>query len=210
MESLKPLKLPEQESPKSNNSKKRYATTPEVFNGNPKNLQREHALVNATTYVIQTDNNNPDGTFIDSSRCIILITPHTHGTYPVIIKFDEEQGKYIGNFIEKNIPNNNTLSTRLLAPPGLEHIEHQEGPDICPNYNSSLRFIFVSRNRLFEQISFNSNSFLENHKNETTPLKFLPETYVDPASSAEKIIPSQNGRIRNKRTCEWRRCARAF
>jgi hypothetical protein len=65
-----------------------------------------------------------------------------------------------------------------MAPAGKSHEEHNickdDCPD-CPEYNSTLRFIYVSRRRLFSNVL----SLPQAHFDETQPVKFLPRNYYN-------------------------------
>jgi hypothetical protein len=106
--------------------------------------------------------------------CLVSIVIHLHGQIPIRICTIKSKVND-ANFIVKNVPNNNKISTRLMAPAGLTHIEHHEGDVECPDYNSSLRIIYVSRLRLF----LNLQCFPQLHFDETKKEKFLPDYYYN-------------------------------
>jgi len=144
-------------------------TTQEFFPTNAEKLQRQHLIL---------DNENVVTVTTDQPTCLVSIVIHMHGQLPVVIKKTETETKSevtdVG-FIVKEVPNDNTISTRLMAPAGKAHIEHNVGDDECPTYNSSLRFIYVSRMRLF----LNLQCLSQVHFDETQPVKFLPRNYYN-------------------------------
>jgi hypothetical protein len=140
-------------------------TTQEFFPTNPENLQRHRAILD-NEYEIQATTEQP--------RCLVSVVTHLHGNIPAVIDRTESIVND-ANFIVKTVPNGNTLSTRLMAPAGKAHLEHNVGDDECPSYNSSLRFIYVSRMRLF----LNLQCLPQVHFDETQPVKFLPRNYYN-------------------------------
>ena len=140
-------------------------STSRFFPTNPEKLQRRNIILDAEYDI-------PNIT--DIPRCSVSIVIHMHGQIPVVIKKTETKENDV-DFIVKEVPNSNTISTRLMAPAGEVHIEHEEGDDECPEYNSSLRFIYVSRMRLFSNLQCLSQV----HFNESQPVKFLPRRYYN-------------------------------
>ena len=140
-------------------------TTQEFFPTNAEKLQRQHLIL---------DNENVVTVTTDQPTCLVSIVIHMHGQLPVVI---DKTGPMVNDadFIVKEVPNDNTISTRLMAPAGKVHIEHIEGKDECPEYNSSLRFIYVSRMRLFSNLQCLSQV----HFDETQPVKFLPRNFYN-------------------------------
>jgi hypothetical protein len=140
--------------------------TSRFFPTNLEKIQRKHSILD-TEYEIPTTTEQP--------RCLVSIVSHLHGQIPVVIC--KKETKVIdANFIVKQIPNNNTLSTRLLAPAGEVHLENcEEINEECFDYHSSLRIIYVSRIRLFSNLQCLSQL----HIDETEKNKFVPITYLN-------------------------------
>ena len=140
--------------------------TSRFFPTNLEKIQRKHSILD-TEYEIPST--------LEQPKCVVSIVTHLHGQIPVVIC--KKETKVIdANFIVKQIPNNNTLSTRLLAPAGEVHLENcEEINDECFDYHSSLRIIYVSRIRLFSNIQ----CFSQLHIDETEKNKFVPITYLN-------------------------------
>ena len=164
--SLPALKLPgEKRTREIEIDEEDTISTSRFFPTNPEKLQRRNIILDAEYDI-------PNIT--DIPRCSVSIVIHMHGQIPVVIKKTETKENDV-DFIVKEVPNSNTISTRLMAPAGEVHIEHEEGDDECPEYNSSLRFIYVSRMRLFSNLQCLSQV----HFNESQPVKFLPRRYYN-------------------------------
>jgi len=140
-------------------------STPTFFPTNPEKLKRENAILDAV-YEIPARTRQP--------TCLVSIVTHMHGEIPVVIYKTKSKVKD-ANFIVKNIPNNNTLTTRLLAPAGVSHEEVYAGNVVCPTYSSSLRIIYVSRMRLFS----NLQCLPQVHFEETQKEKFVPRDHYN-------------------------------
>ena len=112
--------------------------------------------------------------------CLVSIILHMHGEIPVVIC---KVNKIVtdANYIVKTVPNENLLSTRLMAPAGREHIEYHEGGDECPHYNSSLRVITLSRKRMFLNVRCLPGLMIHETKKE----RFLPSDYFTDATRTE-------------------------
>lgn len=154
-----PLKIP------GENRKRATPSTQELFPTNAENLQRDNIILD-DEYDIPNITAQP--------TCLVSIVTHMHGQLPVTINRTGPKSND-ANFIVKAVPNGNTISTRLMAPAGEVHIEHIEGEDKCPQYNSSLRVIYVSRMRLFS----NLQCLPQVHVDETQPVKFLPRNFYN-------------------------------
>ena len=139
------------------------SSTDELFPANAEKLQRLY--LNAK-YEIPTTTDQP--------TCLVSIVTHMHGHKSVVINRTNSRVTDAG-FIVKDVPNGNTISTRLMAPAGEIHQEYSEGRDECPHYHSSLRIIYVSRMRLFS----NLQCLPQVHFDETQPVKFLPKNYYN-------------------------------
>lgn len=141
-------------------------STPTFFPTNPEKLNRKNVLLDFS-YDIDA--------ITDERTCMVSIVSHLHGHIPVEINIQDSR-VVDANIIVKTIPNGNRLSTRLMAPAGLEHLEHYEGDDeACPIYHSSLRFIYVSRMRMFN----NLQCLPQIHFSETEKEKFLSRDYYN-------------------------------
>ena len=145
--------------------------TSRFFPTNLEKIQRKHSILD-TEYEIPST--------LEQPKCVVSIVTHLHGQIPVVIC--KKETKVIdANFIVKQIPNNNTLSTRLLAPAGEVHLENcEELNDECFDYHSSLRIIYVSRIRLFS----NLQCLPQLHIDETEKNKFVPITYLNAQAPA--------------------------
>ena len=143
------IKLPEE----SETYEKGNISTPLFFPTTVDKLKRENVLLDKEYEIPATSS---------EKYCLVSIVVHLHGQIPIRICTTKSKVTD-ANFIVKNVPNNNKVSTRLMAPAGLVHMENHEGDDECPDYNSSLRIIYVSRLRLF----LNLKCFPQVHYNET-------------------------------------------
>ena len=156
MENLSSLQIPVE----SQKREREMPSTPTFFPTNREKLHRRHAILD-TTYDIPLAVRQP--------ICLVSIVPHMHGEMPVVICRDNGKVKD-ANVIVKTVPNNNPLSTRLMAPSGKNHMEAQSGSYDCPTYNSTLRIIYVSRIRMLSNV------------------RCLPDLMV---SETEKVKPEQ-------------------
>ena len=159
MENLPSLKRPGQ----SQDTGMALPSTPTFFPTNREKLHRRHTILD-TMYDIPATTSDP--------ICLVSIVPHLHGEIPIAVCKQNGKVKDV-NVIVKRVPNDNTLSTRLMAPAGREHIEHHEGDDECPHYNSSLRIIYVSRMRMFSNVQCLSGLMVS----ETEKERFLPRDF---------------------------------
>ena len=132
---------------------------PTFFPTNPEKLKRENAILDAT-YDIPTITSEP--------MCLVSIVTNVHGAVPIVICKQKSIVKD-ANFIVKALPPNTTLSMRVVAPAGRLHTEYYEGTEECSDYNSTLRFIYVSRIRMFSNIQH----FSQIHLNETEKDNFF-------------------------------------
>ena len=139
-------------------------STPTFYPTNSEKLKRENAILDKV-YEIPATTSQP--------TCLVSIVTHMHGQLPVVIN---RTGPIDADFIVKEVPNNNTISTRLMAPAGKVFIEHIEGDDDeFPEYNPTLRIIYVSRMRLFS----NLQCLPQVHVDETQKEKFLPKKFYN-------------------------------
>ena len=175
-------------------------TTPGFFPTNPDKLNRANAILDDTPYDIPVIMNNGKKT------CLVSIVTHLHGQIPIRICKTRQGRVSDANIIVKSIPHGK-LSTRLMAPAGLTHLEHHEGNDECPDYNSSLRIIYISRMRMFS----NLQCLPEVHFSETENVKFLPNSYynADKSGYSEKgfadlkNFPEFEEYIHNPHYCQY-------
>ena len=176
---LPSLKDPGQESPgQGSRSKKRSGESPR------QESPRQESPSTARFFPTTLEKLNRKNVLLDFSydidaittetTCMVSIVSHLHGHIPVEIKIKDSIVKD-ADFIYRTVPNSNKLSTRLMAPAGLEHLEHYEGDEACPIYHSSLRFIYVSRMRMFK----NLQCLPQVHFSETEKEKFLSRDYYN-------------------------------
>ena len=161
MENLSSLQIPVE----SQKREREMPSTPTFFPTNREKLHRRHAILD-TTYDIPLAVRQP--------ICLVSIVPHMHGEMPVVICRDNGKVKD-ANVIVKTVPNNNPLSTRLMAPSGKNHMEAQSGSYDCPTYNSTLRIIYVSRIRMLSNVRCLPDLMVS----ETEKVNFLPRDFLD-------------------------------